>query len=196
MKNKLIIALSLVCVALLIGTKAYHTKYVEQKERSKAFEQTISDFGQEIERTKIRLNDSIELYSATVRDLRMSKKNVEDKYGKLLRASNVKPKDVNAVTSIGTIARSIDTVPVLVDTFGGLHASVHDKWARVDVEVKPDRQAIIDYDFKDSLSVFAIQKKHSILFGLIKWKSLEGTKVISHNPKAQIVGLQTIDVIQ
>lgn len=196
MKNKLILILSVLCVVLIVSLNTAHSNYVRQKNLAKTFERTISDMGQDIKQERIRLNDSINVYMATIRDLHLSKKNVEDLYSKVLKASNTKAKDVNSITELGSVVYSTDTVIAQVDTFGGLRAQVIDDWARIDVEVKPDRQTIVDYCFKDSLSVISIQKKHSILFGLIKWKSLESTKVINHNPKSQIVGLQKIDIIE
>jgi len=87
-------------------------------------------------------------------------------------------------------------VTCLVDTFGGIKAGVHDEWANIDVEINKERQAIFDYSFKDSLTIMTVQKKHSILFGLIKWREHESTKVISHNPNAEISTLQTITIIK
>lgn len=185
-------------VVIVLGAVAYHTEclYQKQKKRATSFESTISNLNKEIIQTKIRMNDSLELYQATVDHLTYSKKNIEAQYGELLKASKIRPKDINAMTNVSTQSHSVDTIIAYVDTFGGLRAQLNDKWANIDVEVKPDRKTIIDYTFRDSISVIAVQKRHSLLFGLIKWRSLEKTSVISHNPKAQITGLQTIDIIE
>lgn len=166
------------------------------KQESEILENTISDQFQQIKQTEIRLNDSILLYQAEVKTLNFTADNLKAKYNKLLKASQLKPKDVNTFTEIVSHVASTDTVIAEVDTFGGLKAQLKDEFVQIDVEVQPDRQTIIDYDIRDSLSVINVQKKHSILFGLIKWKSLESTRVINHNPKARIVGLETINVIQ
>lgn len=196
MKNKIIVILSIVCVALSLSLKGFYSQYVKQKKLANAFETTITDLHSEIKRERIRLNDSIMLYQAEANTLAFSKKNLEAKYHDLLKASKTRPKDVNSVTGVSTQTHSIDTVTCLVDTFGGIKAGVHDAWTDIDVEITQEREAIFDYSFKDSLTIMTVQKKHSILFGLIKWKSHESTKVISHNPNAEVSALETITIIK
>lgn len=159
-------------------------------------ETTISDLNQEIKHTQICLNDSILLYQAEVRSLNVTKDNLEAKYNKLLSASKVKPKDVSSVTEVATIVSAVDTVPAIKDSFGGIKAELVDPFVSIDVEVLPDLNAIIDYEVRDSLTIIDVQKKHSWLFGLIKWKEHKGVRVINHNPKAAVTSLQTIDVIE
>lgn len=151
---------------------------------------------QEIEYTKIRLNDSIEVYQAEVKSLSFTQNNLQAKYDKLLAASKTKAKDVSNVTEVANVVHSIDTVYAVVDSFGGVKAQLDDPFVKIDVEVKPDRKTIIEYEMFDSLTLLSIQKKHSWLFGLIKWKEQKGIKVINHNPKANIVSLNTIEIFE
>lgn len=164
--------------------------------RANTLETTISDLNQEIKHTQICLNDSIMLYQAEVRSLNVTKDNLEAKYNKLLSASKVKPKDVSSVTEVATVISNVDTVPAVKDFFGGIKAELVDPFVSIDVEVLPDLNAIIDYEVRDSLTIIDVQKKHSWLFGLIKWKEHKGVRVINHNPKATVTSLQTIDVIE
>ena len=196
MKNKVIIVLVGLCIALGSGMYLFERAYEKQKEYATSFEETITGLQTDIKRERIRLNDSISLYMAEAQTLAFSKKNLEAKYNDLLKASKTRPKDVNSVTGVSTQAHKVDTVTCLVDTFGGIKAGVHDEWANIDVEINKERQAIFDYSFKDSLTIMTVQKKHSILFGLIKWREHESTKVISHNPNAEISTLQTITIIK
>lgn len=159
-------------------------------------ETTISDLNQQIKLTEIRLNDSITVYQAEVKSLNVTQDNLRAKYNELLRASELKPKDVNSVTEVESIIHDVDTVPAIVDSFGGINARFEDRFVKIDVEVLPDRNTIIDYEMRDSLTIVNVQKKRSILWGLIKWKKPKGIRVINHNPKATIVSLQTIDVIE
>ena len=141
-------------------------------------------------------DSSIALYQAEVKNLSYSKNNLKSKYDQLLKASKLKPKDVGPVTEIVTVVHQIDTVIAEADTFGGITARLQDPFVRIDVEVKPDLKTLIDYEVRDSLTVITVQKKHSWLFGLIKWKEHKSTRVINHNPKANIVNLKTIDVLE
>lgn len=186
------VVICLLCMALwsLNGqVEKYH-------QRSDTLENTISDMNQEMKLTQLRFNDSISVYQAEVKNLTFTKGNLEAKYNKLLKASQLKSKDVNSVTEIVTVTHDVDTVIAEVDTFGGIKAKLQDPFVSIDVEVQPDLNTLIDYEVRDSLTVVTVQKKHSWLFGLIKWKEHKATRVINHNPKASIVDLQTVDVIE
>lgn len=184
--------IGLLCV-MLYESNQRAAKYHKQSE---TLETTISDLNQQIKYTQICLNDTISVYQAEVKSLNFTKDNLEAKYKKLLEASKVKPKDVSSVTEVVTVVHQIDTVIAIRDTFGGIKASLQDPFVNIDVEVKPDLNTIIDYEVQDSLTVINVQKKHSWLFGLIKWKEHKTTRVINHNPKANITNLQTIDVFE
>lgn len=185
------IVIGILCVSLW-RTYNQASKYQQKADR---LETTICDLNQEIKYTKILFRDSIALYQAEVKSLNITRNNLEAKYHKLLKSTKTKAKDVNNVTELASVIRSVDTVVAVVDSFGGLTAQLEDPYVSIDVEVFPDRNTIIDYEVRDSITVLNIQKKHSWLFGLIKWKEQKGVKVINHNPKANIISLQTIDII-
>jgi len=187
----------MVAIGILVGMlHRSHLEVIKYKDESEMFENTISDLNQKIRQTEIRMNDSVMLYQAEVRNLTYSVDNLRSKYDRLLKASSTKPKDVGTMTNVVSKVVSKDTVIALKDTFGGFRALFDDKFVKIDVSVRPDRSAIIDYEIRDSLTIINVQKRHSILFGLIKWNSWKSTKVINHNPKARIVELETINVIQ
>lgn len=186
---------------LIIGVLSFslwqtYTSATKHQQKADSLETTISDLNQQIQYAKIQLNDSISVYQAEVKNLCMTQNNLQSRYDKLLAASKIKPRDVGNVTEVATIVHSVDTIIAEVDTFGGLSAKLDDKFVNIDVSVLPDRHTIIDYEIRDSLTLFNIQKKHSWLFGLIKWKESKSVRVINHNPKANIVNLQTIDIIE
>lgn len=191
-KCGLYIVIGVLCF-FLWQTHSLATKY---QQKTNTLEATISDLNQEIKYTKIRLNDSISVYQAEVKILHFTQSNLQARYDKLLAASKTKSKDVNNVTEVASVVHSVDTVIAAVDSFGGIKAKLEDAFVAIDVEVLPNRKTIIDYEVRDSLTIFNIQKKHSWLFGLIKWKEQKGIKVINHNPKAEIISLQTIDIIE
>lgn len=166
------------------------------QKQSETLETTITDMNQQVKQTKIKLNDSITLYQAEVKSLNYTADNLKAKYNALLQASSLKAKDVAAITEVTARTTSIDTIIAEVDTFGGMKARLQDHFVKISVDIAADRKAVIDYDIRDSLSVISVQKRHSLLFGLIKWTSTESTRVINHNPKAHITSLQTINVIE
>lgn len=181
-------------ICLLMSLFRTYQKAEAYKIQATTLEATISDLDQEIRYTRIRLNDSIQLYQAEVKSLTYTQKNLKDKYDHLLAASKTNPKDVSNVTEVTTIIHSVDTVFALQDSAGVITASLVDPFINIDFEIFPDKNTIIEYEVRDSLTILNVQKRHSWLFGLIKWSEPKEIKVINHNPKATISSLQTIDV--
>lgn len=186
----------IIICALSIALWNSQHKVAKYHRQADMLENTINDLDQQIKLSEIRLNDSITVYQAEVKSLNVTQANLKAKYNELLHASKLKPKDVISVTEVESVISSADTVLAIVNSFGGISAKLEDKFVRIDVKVLPDRNTIIDYKIRDSLTIVNVQKKRSILFGLIKWKKRKGIRVINHNPKATIVSLKTIDVIE
>ena len=187
----IVVFITLICYSFNVSKRLH-----EAKQKSKALETTITDMHQKMQSLEIRMNDSTKLHAAIVMNLRMTSENVQAKYDELLAASKIKPKDVNSVATVATEIRDTVYVPVKVDSFGGMQTGYRDNFIDISVDISPDRLATIGYASRDSLSLIVTQKKHSILFGLIKWKSLEKTMVVNHNPKATITSVETINVIE
>lgn len=187
----IVVFITLICYSFNVSKRLH-----EAKQKSKALETTITDMHQKMQSLEIRMNDSTKLHAAIVKNLRMTSENVQAKYDELLAASKIKPKDVNSVATVATEIRDTVYVPVKVDSFGGMQTGYRDNFIDISVDISPDRLATIGYASRDSLSLIVTQKKHSILFGLIKWKSLEKTMVVNHNPKATITSVETINVIE
>lgn len=163
------------CLALIAGAVwICSSKVGEYHRRAAKLERTISSLNQEIRRAEVRLNDSVTLCRAEVESLSMTYDNLKDRYNGLLRAADTRPKDVRSLTGVASTVHEVETVFAVADTFGGLKASVCDSFATVSVEVFPDRKTIIDYSVRDSLTVISVQKRHSWLFGLIKWSEPKG----------------------
>lgn len=193
-KVSAVLAVAVVCLAGY--SVAVTKKYNGAREKAGSLENTITDMRQELKAFEVRLNDSTVLHAATVKNLKMTADNIQARYDKLLKASSIKKKDVNQVSTVSTV--SVDTVfvPVTYDSFGGLKTSYSDRFIDISVCVDAAKMATVAYSSRDSLSLIVTQKKHSILFGLFKWKSLEKTTVINHNPRATVTSLETIDVIE
>lgn len=168
----------------------------EAKKLSEIMENILSLANQKAKVTTIQLQDSLRVKQAEVEKLQVTNKNLQSLYGDLLKSTKTKPKDVKELINIGTLTSGKDTVVCMVDSFGGLKAHWQDNYINIKVDIDSARKAVIDYAIKDSLTVISYQKKHSILFGLIKWKSYEGCKVITHNPKSTPVTVISYTNIQ
>lgn len=189
MKNRAAWLMAAIIIALSCMMNCQGRKAKEAKKLSDTMEKTLSLINQKVIIENIQLEDSLTAKQAEVKNLMVTNKNLSSMYGKLLKSSKTKPKDVDNITSVGAITAGTDTVICLVDSFGGLQAHWQDKYIDIKVDIDSTRKAMIDYKMKDSLTIITFQKKHSILFGLIKWKSYEGCKVIMHNPKSTPVAV-------
>lgn len=190
---------AIICMLMLlcIGYSFKVTsEYLQEKERATALNQTINDLNQEIETYEVRLNDSTVVHAARVADLNMTIDNIENYYKDLLKANTIRPKDVSHVTTTETSTHGVEIVPVYVDTFGGMKASYIDPYTSIIVDIDSAKQAVIDYSIRDSLTIINYQKKHSILWGLIKWKKPSRTVVVSANPKTTIVNVKSVNNIE
>jgi hypothetical protein len=187
----------LCAIVIVLGYMVHHeyNKGVQYQKQSDTLENTISALNQKVKVSEIKLADSITAKQAEVVSLEMTNKNLQSLYGQLLQASQTKSKDIQTLVVTKTITSGTDTVLCLVDSFGGLKAHWADPYINIQVDIDSAKRAAIDYSIKDSLTIINYQKKHSILFGLIKWKSYEGCKVITHNPKATPVTVLSNSVI-
>lgn len=195
LKENAILCLLAIVLVLAYMVHAEYNKSQQYQKQSDALENSISALNQKVKMSEIKLNDSITAKQAEVTSLEITNKNLQSLYGELLKASNTKAKDVQTLVTTQTITKGSDTVVCLVDSFGGLRAHWVDPYINIQVDIDSARKAAIDYSIKDSLTIINYQKKHSILFGLIKWKSYEGCKVITHNPKASPVMVVSNSVI-
>lgn len=197
MKNKAVI---LVLALFLIGTSLIadwcFSQWRAERKRSAALESTINKLHQELDTFSVRLNDSTVVHAARVEDMQMTKKNLEAKCSDLLKKLSIKPKTVDKYVEVTSLIHDTAWVEAVADTFGGMSAKYKDDFADIGVYIDKKRNAKFDYSIRDSITVINARKKHSILFGLIKWKGKPKTTVINHNPNAKITEFEAIEVIK
>lgn len=195
--NNGIIAGLVIIVFIFFSLFSHKAKLAEKNEKiADALETTVSKIDKQAKVTELKLSDSLTLKQAEVEILTMTKRNLQAKYDALLKASKIKPKYVNNVTTTTVVTHSVDTVVCEVDSFRGIKAQFKDEYAQISVDIDSLRRAAFDYSIKDSLTIINYEKKHSLLFGLIKWKSYEGCRVITHNPKATPASAVSYNVIK
>lgn len=184
MKNRIAWLMAAIIIALSCMMNCQHKRAKEARDLSQIMEKTLSLINRKAEIKTIQLQDSLKVKQAEVENLMVTNKNLSSLYGELLKATKTKPKDVKNVTALGTVTAGRDTIRCLVDSFGGLRAHWRDEYINIKVNIDSMRNATLDYMVRDSLTIISYEKKHSLLFGLIKWKSYEGCRVITHNPKS------------
>ena len=189
MKNGTAWLMAAIIIILSCMMNCQNNRAKEAKKLSDIMENSLSLINQKAKVTVLQLEDSLKVKQAEVENLKVTNRNLSCLYGDLLKASKTKPKDVKSIVSVGSMTMGRDTVKCLVDSFSGLMAHWQDRYINIKVNIDTMRNAVIDYAVRDSLTIISYQKKHSLLFGLIKWKSYEGCKVISHNPKSTPVSV-------
>lgn len=157
---------------------------------------TISDLSQEMESYAITMDDSVKLYAGRVRTLNMTVDNLQSRYKKLYAATRIRAEDVGLMATVSDTIRDTVLVEAKTDPFGGVSTGYRDDFVNISVSIDSKYLAKIDYAVKDSLSLVVSQKRHSILFGLIKWREYEKATVINHNPKARVSNLEVINRIE
>lgn len=194
-KNNIIIVLMAIVIASFFIIEYEGGRVKKLNKKATELEATITNLNQELDVKTAKL-DSAEVMVAETKTLQVTQNNIEASHGKVLEATKTKVKYVDRIVSVSTTIHDVDTITCLVDSFGGLRAHYKDEFASILVDVDSARKAAIDYSVRDSLTIINYQKKHSLLFGLIKWKSHEGCKVINHNPKSTpttLVSYQVMD---
>lgn len=111
----------------------------------------------------------------------------------VLDALGIKAKDIDEFSHMHTETIDSVTAEAKRDTLGTINIDYHDDYANISVIVRKDSDAQIKYCMQDSIVVTKWRKRHSILFGLIKWSGKSRIDVYSKNPKTVI---KSVEIIQ
>ena len=190
----LLVAIAAESVALYRGYE--RNRKIENT--SKTLANSLSNVGKAPEKAVLSTKKgSIQALVATPSGL--TNKNIKDRYSEDIepvKSIGVNAKDVTGIQKIITDTHDTIYTPMISNSFGGLEAHYKDNFATINVSVDSTRNSIIDYSIRDSLVIINFQKKHSILFGLIKWRESKKVEVHSLNPKTTISGFEVIHKIE
>lgn len=190
----LLVAIAAESVALYRGYE--RNRKIENT--SKTLANSLSNIGKAPEKAVLSTKKgSIQALVATPSGL--TNKNIKDRYSEDIepvKSIGVNAKDVTGIQKIATDTHDTIYTPMISNSFGGLEAHYKDNFATINVSVDSTRNSIIDYSIRDSLVIINFQKRHSILFGLIKWRESKKVEVHSLNPKTTISGFEVIHKIE
>lgn len=190
----LLVAIAAESVALYRGYE--RNRKIENT--SKTLANSLSNIGKAPEKAVLSTKKgSIQALVATPSGL--TNKNIKDRYSEdiePIKSIGVNAKDVTGIQKITTDTRDTIYTPMVSNSFGGLEAYYKDNFATINVSIDSTRNSIINYSIRDSLVIINFQKKHSILFGLIKWRESKKVEVHSLNPKTTISGFEVIHKIE
>ena len=184
-------------VLLLSGILFFGYKdWRRQKESIAQLEKSVSQIGRPNQEKKELHTDNGTLTSITTEPVKVTTKNIRERYAddvKEVKDAGIKGRDIDELTHINISTR--DSVSAELQHVDSTTMNVHyaDGYARIDVQIDSLRSATIDYEVKDSVVVIAYQKRHRLLFGLIRWKETERVEVHSKNPKAEV---ESVEVVQ
>lgn len=190
----LLVAIAAESVALYRGYE--RNRKIENT--SKTLANSLSNIGKAPEKAILSTKKgSIQALVATPSGL--TNKNIKDRYSEDIepvKSIGVNAKDVTGIQKITTDTHDTIYTPMISNSFGGLEAHYKDNFATINVSIDSTRNSIINYSIRDSLVIINFQKKHSILFGLIKWRESKKVEVHSLNPKTTISGFEVIHKIE
>lgn len=202
MKNKLDFLGPLV-VLLLIGlsysTYRLHKECRIYKEKATQLEVTAASVGQAPQETTTVKTDKGDITVVSTEPLKATKKVIEARHKedmKVAQGAGVRPKDVDEISHIEVSTGDSVTAPVKEEPFGGLSTHFEDDYTRIDVLIDSAMTATIDYEMRDSIVVLSTRKRHSILFGLIKWKGKAKVEAFSKNPKAKVQSVEVLERLE
>lgn len=204
MKNKtdfFLPMLLIVAVGLAFSTYKFYGERKALKKKVEQLEHTVSNIGKNEMTTTTVKTDKGDVTVASVEPLKATDKNIGDRYGREMEvvreASGAKKKDVDNFSSVGVTTSDSVTVPVTVEPFGGLTTHFSDDFTTIDVRIDSMKTAAISYEVRDSLVIVSWAKRHSILFGLIKWKSRKRRiEAFSKNPKSTISSFEVLERLE
>lgn len=204
MKNKFdyfLPMLLIVVVGLAFSTWKFYGESKALKKKVGQLENTVSNIGKNNMTATTVKTDKGDVTVAEVEPLKATDKNVKDRYGKEMdivkEASGAKPKDVDNLSSVEVATSDSVQAPVTVEPFGGLTTHFSDDYTTIDVRIDSMKTATITYEVRDSLVIVSWAKRHSILFGLIKWKSKKRRyEAFSKNPKATIRSFEVLERLE
>lgn len=193
--------LLLVLTVLGLGYSTYRLalecKALEKK--ASQLENTAANIGQAPQSSTVVSTDKGDITVVSSEPLKATDKVIEARHSEdmaIAKETGVKPKDVDEISTISVSTSDSVTAPVKVEPFGGLTAHYEDNYARIDVRIDSMKTATIKYEVWDSIVVINTRKRHSILFGLIKWKGKAKVEAYSRNNKAKVVSLEVLDRIE
>ena len=204
MKNKtdfFLPMLLIVAIGLAFSTYKFYGERKALKKKVEQLEHTVSNIGKNEMTTTTVKTDKGDVTVASVEPLKATDKNIGDRYGREMEvvreASGAKKKDVDNLSSVGVTTSDSVTVPVTVEPFGGLTTHFSDDFTTIDVRIDSMKTAAISYEVRDSLVIVSWAKRHSILFGLIKWKSgKRRIEAFSKNPKSTISSFEVLERLE
>ena len=190
----LLVAIAAESVALYRGYE--RNRKIENT--SKTLANSLSNIGKAPEKAVLSTKKG-SIQALVVTPSGLTNKNIKDRYSEDIepvKSIGVNAKDVTGIQKITTDTHDTIYTPMIINSFGGLEAHYKDNFATINVSVDSTRNSIIDYSIRDSLVIINFQKKHSILFGLIKWRESKKVEVHSLNPKTTISGFEVIHKIE
>ncbi len=200
-KNRCFITLLLILVMFLSCTT--YMLYGERKAYKKQAEQlenTVSHIGMADQTKTVVKTDKGNVTVTGTEPMKATEKNIESRYDEEIKvvhgASGTRPKDVDEISHIETCTSDSVTAPVKVEPFGGLSTHFEDGFTTIDVRIDTAKTAFISYAVRDSIVVVEYSRRHSILFGLIKWKSRSRVEAYSKNHRSEVTSFEVIQRIE
>jgi len=192
-----IILLALTVLGLGYATYRLTLECKALEKKASQLENTAANIGQAPQSSTVVKTDKGDITVVSSEPMKVTDKVIKTRYPEEMKvaksASDVRPKDVDGISHIEVSTRDSVKAPVNVEPFGELSTHYEDEYATIDVRIDSTNTASIGYEVRDSIVIVEWARRHSILFGLIKWKTKSRVEAYSKNPKAQV---KSVEVLQ
>ena len=194
-KGLITLLLVLTCLIsfLYFSNKRLKSKVSELKTENTLLSWNIDALTGEVERTKLRLNDSVTLYAAKVQALTLSAQDWKRLYSEEAKTVKKLKNDFSEVQSVATVVTvtkdSLIYAPLQVKGYD-FHAEHKSKWIDISVSGNTAKEeSFFSYEKRDSLMLInTIERKK--LLRIIKYgKKAEKFEAVSFDEKTKIQGV-------
>jgi hypothetical protein len=162
--------------------------------------QTISALDDTARAYRVRLSDGQRRWAAETEALSVTRDNLRRLYQRDIQrahAVGIDQRDIDAVSNIASVTSDSVIVPVYIDTLRRLFTSYSDPYTSISAIIRRDSSAVIDYQIRDSLTVYDYYVRHRLLWGLIRWRERQNKlKILSLNPHCRIVSFSVKKIIE
>lgn len=170
----------------------------ELKIENIAFSQNIYTLTTDMEKYKIKLNDTI-FYVNKIQALTVKVEDWKTLYKKevdLVKKMKIKPSEVTSITQVTSSTKDTVYVPIYLNAAKKDSASLVSKWINITYEKIQNEQGKFTYEKKDCFDIVQVYNQKKFLIFKIKKKSKDEVYLLSHDPKSTILGITHKKIIK
>lgn len=195
--------IALLAIIVALGALAYifYGKYKDEKVRATEMAGNAVALTERVQQYKVELDKKTSLFVSQAHQLTLvidDYKRIRSQDAALIKKLKTNIKDLRSAATVTIITR--DTVPgdtVYIDRNQAIVAEYTSKWIDISCTIEKGlKEPVFAYAKRDSLKLVKEVPYKRIFWGLIRWPAEKSAiyKVVSLDPKTEVVGLEYIEI--